>query len=325
LRARAQVLAENLAKWGHPHVLVTQAYAQELASYGPFDLILADVPCSGEGMLRKEESAATQWSPAFVAQCAELQRSIIEAIWPALRPGGILIYSTCTFNPEEDEKNVQWIADELGAEVLGVPVEPSWNIRGDLRADHKEGDTQIPCYHFLPGLVRGEGFFIAVLRKVPATDDEDTSCSEKSRTQPLSPLHALFDVQSHSSEDISTGKSATKKGPRPSATKGKDKKKERRTQLPSLNILPTNQLDLPQGDEKSIREAQVELSLSDAIRYLQHESLILPPDSPLGIVQVCFRGHRLGLMKNLGSRANNLYPKEWRIRSGHIVPTELWP
>ena len=134
-RARCQVLAENMAKWGRPQVLVTQAYAADLADAvrnaqfalpdcarpahaqfsvpdcgrtaqplpsSSFGLILADVPCSGEGMMRKEPEAIAQWSPAFVAECAALQRSIISDIWPALQPGGLLIYSTCTFNPEED-------------------------------------------------------------------------------------------------------------------------------------------------------------------------------------------------------------------------------
>jgi len=325
LRARTQVLAENLAKWGHPHVLVTQAYAQELAPYGPFDLILADVPCSGEGMIRKEEAAATQWSPAFVAQCAELQRSIIEDIWPALQPGGILIYSTCTFNPEEDEGNVRWISETLEAEVLSVPTEDSWNIRGDLRKELPEGAQSIPCYHFIPGLVRGEGFFLAVLRKNSESDDVATKDFSEATTYPPSPIHALFAEQSHSSENSPTSKTATKKGFKPSPSKGKGKKKERRSQLPPLTTLPTNQLDLSADNGKTGEEARVELSLSDAIRYLQHESLILPPDAPTGIIQVCFHGHRLGLMKNLGSRANNLYPKEWRIRSGHITPGELWP
>ena len=84
-----------------------------------------------------------------------------------------------------------------------------------------------------------------------------------------------------------------------------------------LPTLPTDQLDAPGAP-------RVELSLDDAIRYLQREALVLPADTPRGIVQVCFRGQRLGLVKNLGTRANNLYPKEWRIRSGFTVPHTLF-
>ncbi len=284
LRARAQVLAENLAKWGHPNVLVTQTYARDLtkALRGKrhFDLILADVPCSGEGMMRKEEEAVRQWSPSFVAECAALQRTIVEDIWPALRPGGILIYSTCTFNPEEDEDNVEWIARHLGATLLPIPIDPTWNLKDPLQSPSQPSSlnpqpSTVPRrgttggLHFLPGRVRGEGFFCAVLQK----DGE---------------------AEQHAKNDDFIAA------------------------FSKLPTLPTDQLDAPDAP-------RVELSLDDAIRYLQREALVLPPDTPRGIVQVCFRGQRLGLVKNLGTRANNLYPKEWRIRSSFITPHTLFP
>lgn len=287
VRARAHVLAENMAKWGHPNVKVTQSYAADIAeavgrggrkkdsSHDPFDLILADVPCSGEGMMRKEEEAVRQWSPAFVSECATLQRSIVADIWPALRPGGFLIYSTCTFNPEEDEDNVEWIARELGADIIPIPVDPTWNIYGDLRSTSPNGEagrgnstSHLSFCHFLPGQVRGEGFFCALLRK-------------------------------HVSEtEVNVG--------------GKSK---RSVPLPSL---PTDLLEAPDAP-------RVDLTLPDAIRYLQREALVLPSGTPLGIVQVCYQGQRLGLVKNLGTRANNLYPKEWRIRSSSLEPHTLFP
>lgn len=362
-RARCQVLAENMAKWGSPQVLVTQAYAADLADAvrnaqfalpglllpsSSFGLILADVPCSGEGMMRKEPEAIAQWSPAFVAECAALQRSIICDIWPALQPGGLLIYSTCTFNPEEDEGNVEWIARELGADVLPIPVDPSWNIRGDLRnhqnrplQQHQENEaveneapkndaaeneapkneaaeneapkneapkneapkneavvadgspsvlpSPLPCYHFLPGQIRGEGFFLAVLRKHGGTE----------ATGP----------DSLSAEEIPSSQKEKKAK--------KTKKKARQQAAPAFPILPTDQLDHEGAP-------LVELSLADSIRYLQREALVLPPDTPRGIVQVCYCGQRLGLMNNLGNRANNLYPKEWRIRSTYISPASLF-
>ena len=315
-RARCQVLAENLAKWGHPNVLVTQAYPKQLSAAPPFlstlptggcplninhslpnregegwvSLILADVPCSGEGMMRREEEAVRQWSPAFVADCAAHQRSIVADIWPALVPGGILIYSTCTFNPEEDEDNVEWIASHLGADLLSIPIDPAWHIRGDLR---RSSPFKFPCYHFLPGLVRGEGFFLAVLRK--HGNAPSASPSAPAAEPDGSP----------------SGHRRLKKKERRAATLSP------RTTSSSLPVLPTNQLDTPNAPH-------VELSLDDAVRYLQREALILPPNTPRGIVQACFRGQRLGLMNNLGTRANNLYPKEWRIRSGHITPQTLF-
>ena len=290
LHARAQVLAENIAKWaggetGGAHTLVTRAYAaditQALRGKHFFDVVLADVPCSGEGMMRKEEEAVRQWSHAFVSRCAALQRSIIEDIWPALSPGGLLIYSTCTFNPEEDEENVDWIARELGADLLPIPTDASWGIRGDLRAAAATGKVDaLPVAHFLPGEIRGEGFFCAALRKHGNKDGE--------------------------SEGRKAGKE--KKG-----KKNKEPQSLRESISSALTVLPTDLLDEPSVP-------RVELTAEEAISYLQRESLVLPPSAPRGHVQVCYQGQRLGLVNNLGSRANNLYPKEWRIRSGHISP-----
>ena len=376
VRARAQVLAENLAKWGHPNVVVTQAFAADISqaveegsplvmgdntiTLSPFDLILADVPCSGEGMMRKEAEAIAQWSPSLVAECAALQRSIIHDIWPALRPGGILIYSTCTFNPEEDEENVEWIARELDAEILPIPIDPTWNIRGDLRKrENKEGEapsnpipqtgipynpvsqtgipcnpdsqagmpcnpvsqagipcypvsqTGIPCYHFLPGEIRGEGFFLAVLRKHASSNNSAPSNSPHELTFLDNSNELTF--LDKSNELVLGGFPAEN----PSPKKKSKKKKNRAPRTPALPVLPTNQLD-----QDGV--PQVELTLADAIRYLQHEALVLPPETPHGIVQVCYRGQRLGLMKNLGTRANNLFPKEWRIRSSFLSPSSLF-
>ena len=328
IRTRAQVLAENLAKWGHPNVIVTQAYAAEIAHFieknppiaQPFDLILADVPCSGEGMMRKEEEAVRQWSPSFVAECAALQRSIIADIWPALRPGGVLIYSTCTFNPDEDEQNVEWISHELGADVIDIPIEPTWGIRGDMRLGSVK---PLPCYHFLPGQVRGEGFFLTVLQKKQAEPESSDS------------IDYLSAARSDKKKEKRKGK----------ALKSATFEERLRETLPTL---PTTLLDIPSddsalSDKRSTRPnttlskgrtssqtatmsselPRAELSLTDAIRYLQREALTLPPDTPRGFVQVCYHGQRLGLMKNLGTRANNLYPKEWRIRSSFVTPDSI--
>lgn len=148
--ARANVLCQNVTKWGYPNVAVTLGPAQKLAKMPEacFDIIAADVPCSGEGMMRKDPKAIEQWSQGLVDSCARLQFEIIEAIWPLLRKGGTLIYSTCTFAPEEDELNVQRICSELGAELLPLP-----QMQGVVNG------------HFYPHLVQGEGLYIALLRK----------------------------------------------------------------------------------------------------------------------------------------------------------------
>ena len=120
---RARILSENLLKWGSPATVCTSAFAssfQPLAGF--FDVIAADVPCSGEGMFRKDEGAIQDWSPAAVEKCAARQWEIVRDVWPALREGGFMVYSTCTFNRTENEDQVERICRELGAEPVEIPL-----------------------------------------------------------------------------------------------------------------------------------------------------------------------------------------------------------
>ena len=120
IRNRSQILAENLTKWGYPGVVVTNNDPSDFSRLGAFfDVILTDVPCSGEGMFRKDPGAVEEWSPENVEICWQRQRRIIADIWPCLKPGGILVYSTCTYNTKEDEENVQWILFRKGG---GLPA-----------------------------------------------------------------------------------------------------------------------------------------------------------------------------------------------------------
>ena len=161
IRNRSQILAENLTKWGHPDVVVTNSDPSDFTPLEEFfDVILTDVPCSGEGMFRKDPVAVSEWSSENVEICRQRQRRIISDIWPCLKPGGILIYSTCTYNTKENEENVRWIKDEFGAEVLPLDVAEDWNITGNLLQGER-----FPVYRFLPHKTKGEGFFLAVLRK----------------------------------------------------------------------------------------------------------------------------------------------------------------
>lgn len=302
VRQRAMVLAENVAKWGQEGVRVTTALPRQLVAAlrsdaslaggtALFDLVVADVPCSGEGMFRKEDEARRQWSPRLVAECAALQRDIAHTAWEVVRPGGCLIYSTCTFNAEECEGNVMALARDLGAELMDIPVEEAWGVRrfADVaRADvlaalsPQERLWAGRCYHFIPGAVRGEGFFCAALRKGGGAMPADDAPRHKKR----------------------------KGGGGGLAADGL--------------LLPTDQIDTPPGMAAGSRVPRVELTAADALRYLSRESLVLPPEVALGIVQVCHRGQRLGFVKNIGSRANNLYPKEWRVRSGRLQPHSIF-
>ena len=238
---RANILLENMLKQGHPHVVVTNNYPRDYQKAGIlFDLILTDVPCSGEGMFRKDPATIKEWSVQNVMKCQQLQRTIVSDIWPCLKPGGILIYSTCTFNRHEDEENIEWIIDNLGADIL------------------------MPAKRFIPGVDRGEGLFMAVLRKT--------------------------------SDDV------IKPKPNPKALRFHCQMSDSIAEALSI----ATPLD---------KYPRVELTREDALRYLRREALVLPLDTPRGHVVVTYEKLPLGFVKNIGTRANNLYPKEWKIRN----------
>lgn len=278
---RAQILAENVVKFGHPDVVVTNNYAIDYQRAGlRFGLILADMPCSGEGMFRKDPESIGEWSTASVEKCAALQRSILADIWPCLLPGGLLIYSTCTYNAHENEENLAFAVEELGAEAIAIPVEESWQVVGPLAGT-------IPICRFIPGATRGEGLAVGLLRKPETAADHPGSNQGKPRCEQT--LRILSD------------------GVKPPVVKGK-------------KVLPdvSQALTIGTADNPYPR---VDVGYDEAIAYLRRESITLPSSAPKGLVTVCHNGFALGFAKNLGSRANNLYPQEWRIRSTHRPET----
>ncbi len=322
LRPRAAVLAENLQKWGHPDVVVTSdwpAAFQSLPAY--FDVIATDVPCSGEGMFRKDAGAVSEWSLQNVEQCAARQRDIIRDVWPALRPGGFLVYSTCTFNRQEDEENVRFICQELGAEPVRIDVPEEWGIQGDTAG------TDLPVYHFFPHCARGEGFFLALLRK---TADEPLRPLRKVRPDKQTPVPKNAPYRQWLREPEAWTFLRTTEG-RVSAvhTWWQDEAWRLRQSVRTLlcgvevaeekgrKVIPAHGLALSRAaaDEAF---AQAGLDYATALAYLRHESLVLGADVPRGYVRVAYEGRPLGFVNQLGSRANNLYPAQWRIRSTYV-------
>lgn len=281
-RRRANILLENMLKQGHPDVLVTHNYAADFQKTDwRFDVILTDVPCSGEGLFRKDSAAVNEWTVSNVNFCQKRQRQILQDIWPCLRPGGVLIYSTCTFNTSENEENVRFIAEELGAEILSVPVEPSWNITGSLLENWNAS-----VYRFIPGITRSEGLFMAVLRKkgiLPSHTLLPASARRYAQGHRL--IHVL-------SDGIPTFEQ-----------KGKE-------QIPSI----AHALSLHTAPDAYPR---TELTLEQAKRYLHRESFALPAGTAKGFVVVTYQNQPLGFMKNIGDRANNLYPKNWAVRKSY--------
>ena len=177
VRSRAQILGENIQKWGWGTLCSDLDEPQRLGRLREqFDFILVDAPCSGEGMFRKEEEARRQWTPGLVESCARQQREILDDIWPALAPGGLMVYSTCTFNRQEDEDMLTYLVEELGAESVALPELPEPITPSPL--------SSYPCYRMMPHRLRGEGLFMAVVRKPDAEVGSARSKSTRSKSKP---------------------------------------------------------------------------------------------------------------------------------------------
>jgi len=322
IRSRSMILAENMAKWGMPNNIVTNSDPKDIGKLThAFDIILADLPCSGEGMFRKDTASRSEWSIDNVKLCAGRQRRIIHDSWNALKPGGWLIYSTCTFNTEENEENVFALANELGAEIIAVPVKEEWNIAGSLRHD-------IPVYRFFPNRTKGEGFFLALMRKASTgmiTENsikaKKASVAVKTYNKPTIPEHVknmifnpekytfyckknIFAIPSTHDDfykNISTRINIISAGITLGEFKGSDF-------VPSASLALSTEVNTEAFPI-------VALSREQAIKYLQREAISLPGDTPRGHIIVTFGNKSLGFIKNIGNRANNLYPQEWRIRN----------
>lgn len=314
---RAEILRENLIKWGYPCCVVTRGDTARFRKLkDQFDIVIADVPCSGEGMMRKDPTAASQWSESLVQQCAARQRDIVGNLWTALRPGGYLVYSTCTFNRDENEMIARYITDTLGGEAVAVPADASWNIAPGI-------DTDLPCYRFIPGRIDGEGLFMFVARKPgvaqagkekPAKRRRERSDQELNRMLAWVKPHeemtagmngdsvylfpakwqAAFDILSRNLDVIYYGVEAGRR-------KGKD-------------IIPSQALAM-----SCILSADAfptcDVDRATALQYLHGQAVTLAPDTPRGHILLTYQQRPLGFVKNLGNRANNLYPDRWRIIS----------
>lgn len=294
IRSRASILADNVAKWGYPNAVVSNNDPADFAALDDFfDVVVVDAPCSGEGMFRKDPEAVNEWSVDNVHLCASRQRRIVSDIWPALRSGGFMIYSTCTFNTLENDENVAWIVSELGAEL-------------------------IEKRRFLPEEERGEGFFIALLRKngdhspsvkmsrnqkgqIPSCSsyisqvDGQFAFSLKGDLWRVFPMALAADIRL-----LESSLRVIRSGVAVAVQKGRD-------MVPEADLALSPVLN---------KEAfpMVELSIEDALKYLAKENIVFGSGVPSGYLLVSYKGAPLGFVKNLGHRSNNLYPLSRRIR-----------
>ena len=295
-RSRSKILKENLDKWGDPNVIITNSSSDSFGRLkGYFDIVAVDAPCSGEGMMRREPVARSQWSPQLVKQCAALQKEILGNAIEALRPGGYLIFSTCTFNHEENEHNVEWL--------------------------HEKGLTIVEdARRFMPHREKCEGLYVVCMQK--ETGEEPPVRLPKAKQ---SNSRLPDDVVFVRKENLDFEKIGERIYGVPE------------TLVPTLRFLMAGKINIlgagteiasMKGDLAIPSSRQVlsltfdarklpivELSREDATGYLQGNPLSLAEGIPKGFIAVTYEGKPLGLMKNIGRRANNLYPAEWRIRT----------
>ena len=312
IRSRATILKENLIKWGQSNVVVTNNDPADFQHFeGAFDFIVVDAPCSGEGMFRKDPTAIQEWSESNLQLCSERQKRILADIWPCLKPGGKLIYSTCTYNPNENETILDWLVEEWQAE--SIPVTHSF-------AGIMPATSRAYGYHFYPHKISGEGFFIGVVQK----NEGHSYMPRKTKKQQSTHLQIpalLFPYIQHPEEYIGyTNGNHYGIIPQTNASFIKELDVFLRVLYKGCEIAEINhqkikllpELALWQGINKEACFVY-ETDLHTALTFLHKEDIPAIPVSTDWIL-VSYQGIGLGWCKNLGNRLNNYYPKEWRIK-----------
>ncbi len=313
-KTRADILTENIQKWGAPNVMVTRNEPADFTELNDlFDCIVVDAPCSGEGMFRKAPNSIDEWSLDNVKLCAARQQQILDAVWPSLKPGGILIYSTCTYNLEENENQVDWMIDEFQADNIPLDLDQFKDIAPSLV-------NGIHAARFFPHKTKGEGFFIAVMRKSDGQKGRirnpkplikelekkelplvNTLLSPEQwtyfnhRSQIFAALPTMTDVLNRVSSYLYPLHIGVPIG----ELKGKDL-------IPAPGLAFSTALDL-------FSYTRLEVNKEQALALLSRETPQLDTKEN-GWVLTTYQGRGLVWLKVMQNRVNNYYPKEWRIR-----------
>ncbi len=312
IHSRACVLMENIIKWGYPNVVVTNNDPSYLASLtGFFDVVVLDAPCSGEGMFRKDPQAVNHWSPENILLCSRRQRRILSNLWPTLKEGGLLIYSTCTFNTIENEENILWLITEKKARFVSINIPAGWGIVSS-------GD--VPGYRFYPHRLKGEGFFMAIVQKTTT----EPPVQSKGHVQQISQQHSglIKNYVQAPFEPIFFGQNG-KISFAPAAI-GQDI--ARINKLLRVMRAGTSIAEIKQGKVVPQHDLAVSVYLNagafpsvqlhkdEALAYLRKETIAKSVASK-GFHLAAFQALPLGWLNILPGRINNLYPSAWRIRN----------
>lgn len=304
ISSRNIILQQNITKWGVADVVITQNEPTHFSKLeGFFDLIVVDAPCSGEGLFRKDADATGHWSIDAVAMCAIRQQSILDDIYPSLKEGGLLIYSTCTYEESENENQIKRMINDYNMEMVKV----DHTISGPV---YNEMGTQ-----FYPHRIKGEGFFMAVLRKKQTAEHIslpkfksgkdsglflDTYITAPENFTPFVKNNELYALPLSCCNEINLFMNnffVRKAGIHIGTIKGKD-------------LVPSHELALSTSLNQDI--PKLELSREDAIRFMKCES-VNTTGLVNGWVIVTFNKFPLGWIKVIGNRSNNYYPRSQRI------------
>lgn len=306
IRNRVGALVQNVQKWGVGNTVVTSVDASSFGALGGvFDVLVVDAPCSGEGMMRKDQAARREWSVEGVAQCAARQRRIVADAWDSLVEGGVLLYSTCTFNSSENEENVRWIADELGGQVV--------DCSDSVLPEGVEANA-VAGYNFYPHLARTEGFYVAVVRKTSSAPWSGEARRKRARVEDRWTVGALEATEQGEllygyTEGVADMVARLQAKRLYMTYAGVELGKEFKGAL-----RPAHGLALA-ADVRVGVWPDAELSVVEALDYLRC-GVVDPSGLVEGINRITYGGLGLGFAKRIGGRVNNMFPTGWRLLKG---------
>ncbi len=313
IKSRSAILVENVIKWGLPNIIVTNndpSHFNKLLGF--FDVIIVDAPCSGSGLFRKDPSAIEEWSEDNVLHCSQRQERILADIIPSLKENGILIYSTCSYSIDEDERIADWLVEKMEMQSLEINVPLEWKI-----VTSESTSTKSVGYRFYPYLINGEGFYIATFKKNESVlmNRFNQNLLSKPNKIELSLINQFYPIplefsafkQNETIRVIPEGwyfalmqlasvLYIKKAGIAIGTIKGKD-------------VIPAHELAVSVMDKSAFK--LVELNKDQSLQYLRRKEIQI--STTAGWRLVAFQGAYLGWIKGLQNRVNNYYPVEWRI------------
>lgn len=317
IKSRVNILAENISKWGAENVIVTNNNPKDfdrLKSY--FDVIVVDAPCSGSGLFRKDKDAINEWSGQNVLMCSQRQQKILADVLPALKEGGRLIYSTCSYAAMENEAIADWLIAEAGLRSVKLNLKPEWNIIETASPLQKANG-----YRFYPDKIKGEGFFIAAFIKGDSIEHQWQSDKYKSKSERpgakeievckpylknieshffikqkeeiiAMPIHLEFELASIQFA-LYIKKAGVKMGT-----------------IIRNELIPDHELAI--STISNLNLPAIEVNRETALQYLRKQDFKINTELR-GWVLITYQRLPLGWIKVLPNRINNYYPKDWRI------------